>query len=124
MTIIIIIIIKDNYTLDGIKLFAKKENELKALIQLIGIYHQYIRMEFGRRKHAIFLMKNRKKLITERTLHSNLERIGTFGDDERNIGSRHPLTSWNERIEKENSTSKEQENFSRPSSALEISWEW
>ena len=46
---------------DDIKVFTKKEKELKTLIQTIKIYSQYIGMEFDIVKYAMLITKNGKR---------------------------------------------------------------
>ena len=43
-----------------VKLFAKNEKELETLIHIVRIYSQYIGVEFGIEKCALFVMKNGK----------------------------------------------------------------
>ena len=47
--------------IDDIKTFAKNEKEMCTLIQMIRIYSQDIRMEFGIEKCVMLMMKSRKK---------------------------------------------------------------
>ena len=51
--------------MDDIKLFAKNEKELEALIQTVRIYSQDIGIEFGIEKCAILIMKSRNRHKTE-----------------------------------------------------------
>ena len=49
--------------MDNIKLLAKSGKELETLIQAVRIYSQYIGMEFGIEKCAMFVMKSGKRLM-------------------------------------------------------------
>ena len=51
--------------MDGIKLFAKNENELETLIQAVRTYIDYIGIELGIEKCAILIMKSGKRQMTE-----------------------------------------------------------
>ena len=51
--------------MDDIKLFAKNEKELEALIQAVRIFSQSLGMEFGIEKCAMLIMKSGKQYMTE-----------------------------------------------------------
>ena len=53
---------KINYQMymDGIKLFAKNEQEVEILIHAVRIYNQDIGMEFGIETYAMLVMKSDK----------------------------------------------------------------
>ena len=69
---------------DDIKLFAKKEKELEALMHAVRIYSQDIGMEFGTEKCAIFVMKSGKRHITDGMELPNHDRIRTLEENETN----------------------------------------
>ena len=60
-------------------IFAKNEKELETLIQTVRIYSQNIRMEFGREKCAMLVMKSHKRHMTEGVELRN-EEIRTLGE--------------------------------------------
>ena len=66
--------------LDDIKLFAKNEKELETLLQIVRIYSQDIRMEFGIEKCAMLVMKSSKQHMTKRVELPNQVVIRTFGE--------------------------------------------
>ena len=47
--------------MDNIKVFAKNEKELEALIQTIRIYSQHVGMEFDMEKYAKLIIKSGKR---------------------------------------------------------------
>ena len=51
--------------MDDIKLFAKSEKELEALIHAVRMYSQDIGMEFGIEKCAMLVMKSGKRHLTD-----------------------------------------------------------
>ena len=51
--------------MDDIKLFAKNEKELEALIQVVKICSPDIGMEFGIEKCAMLTMRSGKRYTTE-----------------------------------------------------------
>ena len=51
--------------MDNIEMFAKKEKELKTLIQAVRIYSQDTGIEFSIEKCAIQIMKNGKRHMME-----------------------------------------------------------
>ena len=51
--------------MNDIKLFAKNEKELEALIHKVRIYSQDIGLEFGIEKFALLIMKSGKRHLTE-----------------------------------------------------------
>ena len=51
--------------MDDIKLFAKNEKELEALIHAVSIYSQDIGMEFGIENCAMLVMKSGKRHLTD-----------------------------------------------------------
>ena len=68
--------------MDGIKLFAKNEKELEALIHAVRIYSQDIGMEFGREKCSMLAMKSGKRHMTDRMELPNQDKIRTLGQEE------------------------------------------
>ena len=68
--------------MDEIKKLAKNEKELENLIQAVKIYGQYIRMEFGREKCAMLIMRSGKRRMTEGIELPNQEKIRTLGEKE------------------------------------------
>ena len=68
--------------MDDIKLFTKSEKEVETLIQTVGIYSQYIGMEFVIEKCAILEMKNEKRPTTKLIEMPNQERIKMLGKKE------------------------------------------
>ena len=68
--------------MDNIKLFAKNEKELKTLIYAVRIYCQYIGMEFGIEKCAMFVMKSGKRHLTDETERPNQDKIRILGEKE------------------------------------------
>ena len=91
--------------IDEIKLLAKNKKELKTMIQTIRIYSQDTGMEFGIQKSSMLIIKSGKRETTEEIELSNQERIRTLREKEnyKYLG-----------------TSEIQENFLKPSSAVEI----
>ena len=65
--------------MDNSKLFTEKEKELDALIQIIRIYSQDMRMEFGLEKCSMLIMKSGKSEITEGIELPNKEKVRTHG---------------------------------------------
>ena len=65
--------------MDDIKLFAENEIELEPLIQIVRIYSQDIRMEFGREKCPMLVMKSGKRHPTDEMELPNQEIIKTPG---------------------------------------------
>ena len=51
--------------LDDIKQFAKNVKELEILLQIVRIYSDDIGMEFGIEKHAVLIMKSKKRQMIE-----------------------------------------------------------
>ena len=68
--------------MDDIKLFAKNEKELKALIHALRIYSQNIGMEFGKEKCAILVTKSGKRHLTDGMEQPNQDTIRTFVENE------------------------------------------
>ena len=68
--------------MDNIKVFAKKEKELKTLIQAIRIYSQDIGMDFEKEKCAMLILKSGKRQTVERIELSNQESIRTLEEKE------------------------------------------
>ena len=68
--------------MNNIKLFAKNEKELEALLQTVTIYSQDIRMEFGIEKCAMIVMKSSKWHMTEGVELPNQVVIRTLGEKE------------------------------------------
>ena len=68
--------------MDDIKLFAKNEKELGALIHTVRIYSQDIRMEFGIEKCALLVMKSGKRHLTDGIELSNQNKIRTLAENE------------------------------------------
>ena len=68
--------------MDGIKLFAKNEKELKTLIQTVRIYSQDIRKELGVEKCTMLIMISGKRHITEGVKQPNQVVIRTLGEKE------------------------------------------
>ena len=60
------------------KLFAKNEKELEALIHAVRIYSLDIGMEFSEVKCAMFVMKSGKQHLTDRIELPNQEKIKTL----------------------------------------------
>ena len=67
--------------MDSIKLFNKNEEELETIIQTMGIYSQYIEMEFTIKNRSMVIMKDGKRLGIELP---NQDKIGTLGEMESN----------------------------------------
>ena len=65
---------------DDIKLFAKKEKELEALIHAVKIYSQDIGMELGIEKWALVVMKSGKRNLTDGREVPNKDKIRTLGE--------------------------------------------
>ena len=61
--------------MDGIKLFAKNENELETLIHTFRIYSQDIGMKFGIEKSAMLLMRSCKRHMTDGMMRPNQDKI-------------------------------------------------
>ena len=68
--------------MDDIKLFAKNEKELEALIHAVRIYSQDIGMEFGIEKCAMLVVKGGKRHLTDRMELPNQDKIRTHGEKE------------------------------------------
>ena len=68
--------------MDDIKLFAKNEKELGALIHTIRIYSQDIRMEFGIEKCALLVMESVKRYLTDGIELPNQGKIRTLAENE------------------------------------------
>ena len=68
--------------MDDIKLFAKKEKELKTLIHAVRIYNQDIKMEFGIEKCAMLVTKSGKRHMTDEMELPNQERFRTLEENE------------------------------------------
>ena len=68
---------------DVIQLLVLAKNVRESETQIIRIYSQDIRMEFGIEKYVILIMKNGKRLITEEIKLPNQERIRTLGAKEK-----------------------------------------
>ena len=67
--------------IDNIKLFAKNEKERETYTNKKNIQSGY-RKTFGIEKRAMFIMKSRKRQITEGIELLNQERIRTLGEKE------------------------------------------
>ena len=65
---------------DDIKLFAKNEKVLEALIHTVRIYSQDIGMEFDLEKCAMLVMKSGKRHWMDRMELLNHDKIITFGE--------------------------------------------
>ena len=63
-------------------LFAKIEKELGTLTQTVGIYSQYVGMEYGIEKCAILVMKSGKRHMTEGVELRNQVMITTLSEKE------------------------------------------
>ena len=68
--------------MDNIGLFAKNEKELKTLIQIVRIYSQDIKMEFGIERCTKLEMKSSKRHMTEGVELPTQEKLRTLGDKE------------------------------------------
>ena len=68
--------------MDGIKLFAKNEKELKTLIHAVRIYSQDIGIEFGIEKCAMLVMKSGKRHMTDGMELPNHDIIRTLEEKE------------------------------------------
>ena len=68
--------------MDDIKLFAKNEKELEALIHAVRIYSQDIGMESGIEKCAMLVMKSGKRHMTDGFELPNHDRIKTLEENE------------------------------------------
>ena len=68
--------------MNDIKLFAKNEKELETLILTIKIYSQDIEMEFGLEKCVMFILRSRKRQITEGIELPNQKCNRTLGERE------------------------------------------
>ena len=68
--------------MDDIKIFAKNDKELEALIHAVRIYRQDIGMEFAIEKYATLVMKSDKWHLTDRMELPNQEKIWTLGEKE------------------------------------------
>ena len=66
--------------MDDIKLFAKNEKELEALIHAVRIYSQDIGLEFGIEKCAMLVMKSGKRHMTNGMELPNQDKIRTLGE--------------------------------------------
>ena len=64
--------------MDDIKLFAKNEKELEALMHTVRIYSQDIGMEFGIEKCAMLVMKIGKRHMTDEMELLNQDKICRF----------------------------------------------
>ena len=108
---------------DDVNIFDKNVKELGNLIQIIIIYSQSVRMEFGIEKCALPTTKRKRKnnkTIRTATLEEpkNLWRKRKE-DVLGNTESRHyQITRWKKNYGK--STSEERVNFSKPNSAAKI----
>ena len=67
--------IKHRMYMDDIKLFAKNEQELEAIIHTIKIYSQDIVMEFGSEKYAMLVMKSGKRHLIDGMELPNQEKV-------------------------------------------------
>ena len=65
--------------MDDIKLFAKNEKELEALIQAVSIFSEHRGMEVGIQICAMLIMRRRKQQMTEGIDLPNQEKIRTLG---------------------------------------------
>ena len=68
--------------MDDIKLFAKDEKELEALIHAVRIYSQDIRIEFGIEKCAMLVMESGKRHMTDGMKLPNYDKIRTLEENE------------------------------------------
>ena len=68
--------------MDDIKLFAKNEKELETGIQALGIYNQYIGMEFAIEKWVMIIIKSGKRQMTEEIEPPIQEKIRMLGEKE------------------------------------------
>ena len=68
--------------MDDIKLFAKNEKELETIILAVRIFSQDIRMEFGKEKCAMLVMKSGKRHMTDGMELPNHDKIRTLGENE------------------------------------------
>ena len=68
--------------MDDIKLFAKNEKELEALIHTVRIYSRDIGMEFGIKKCAMLVMKSGKRQRTDGMELPNKDKIKTLAENE------------------------------------------
>ena len=68
--------------MDGIKLFAKDEEEVETLIHTVRIYSQDIGMEFGIEKFAMLVMKSGKWHTTDGIELPNQDKIRTLGEND------------------------------------------
>ena len=68
--------------MDDVKLFAKNEKELEALIHAVRMYSQNKGMEFGIEKYAMLVMKSGKRHLTDEIELSNQHKIRMFGEKE------------------------------------------
>ena len=68
--------------MDNIKLFVKKEKELKTLIHAVRIYSQDIGMELGIKICTMLVMKSGKWHLTNGMELPNQEKIRTLGERE------------------------------------------
>ena len=68
--------------MDDIKLFAKSEKELEALIHAVRIYTQDIGMECVIENCARFVMKSGKRHMTEGMELPNNDKYKTLGENE------------------------------------------
>ena len=68
--------------MDDIKLFAKNEKELEALIHAVRIYSQDIGMRFSIEKGAMLVIKSEKRHLTDRIELPNQNEIRTLGEKE------------------------------------------
>ena len=75
---------KENHlwSIDDIKIFARKKKELENLIQTVKIYSQDRGMEFGAEKCASSIMTKSKNETTEGTEPPTQESIRTLGEKE------------------------------------------
>ena len=67
--------------MDDIKLFAKKEKELKTVVLAVRIYNQSIGMEFAIEK-CVITIKGGKWQMTEGIKLTNQEKIKTLEEKE------------------------------------------
>ena len=65
-----------------IKLFAKNQKELETLIHAVRIYSHDIKMEFGKEKCAMLVMKSGKRHPTYRMELPNQDKIRMLGEKE------------------------------------------
>ena len=68
--------------MDDIKLFAKREKEMKTLIHAVRIYSHDIGMEFGRAKCAMQVMKSGKRHLPDGMRLPSQDKIRMLGEKE------------------------------------------